>query len=184
MEKTSGNYIIRVAITGPESTGKTTLAKFLAKEYNTVWVPEYAREYLNNLGRDYVYSDLEEIARGQMRKEYKLLEEANKILFADTELIVIKIWSIYKYGVCSEYVLDEIKNNPYDLYLLTYPDLEWEYDPLRELPSEEMRLEVFEMYERELKNYGVKYEIVKGRGEDRMQNAKEIVDKYFSKYLD
>jgi len=177
MEKRSSN-IIRIAITGPESCGKTTLAKQLAKEYDTVWVPEYAREYLDNLGRDYVYDDLEEIAKGQIRQEFKLMQDANKFIFADTELIVIKIWSLHKYKTCSNFILNAIEENPFDLYLLTYPDLEWEFDPLRELPSEELRKEVFDMYIKELENYGFRYEIIKGRGEERFKNAKAIVEKY------
>ncbi len=180
MEKSSKN-ILRIAITGPESTGKTTLAKSLAQHYHTVWVPEYAREYLENLGREYVFYDLEEIAKGQIELEKQMLHNAKNILFADTELLVIKIWSIYKYGTYDSFILENILHNPYDLYLLTYPDLPWEYDPLREAPSEEERKRIFDIYETELKKYNFNYCTIKEQGQKRINNAINCIEKFIFK---
>ncbi len=178
MEETN-KRIIRIAVTGPESTGKTTLAKTLAGYYNTTWAEEYAREYLESLGREYVFNDLEEIAKGQLRNMEEAAENANKVVFADTELLVIKIWSIYKYSVCSKFILEQLEHQDVDLYLLTYPDLEWEYDPLRELPSDEMRVELFEIYKEELEQYGFPFEIIKGAGAQRFENALKAIKKHF-----
>jgi NadR type nicotinamide-nucleotide adenylyltransferase len=182
MEKTN-NGIIKIAITGPESTGKTTLTKTLAEYFKTTWAEEYAREYLNNLGRDYVFNDLEEIAKGQIRNMENAATQANKVYFSDTELLVIKIWSIYKYGVCSKFILENLKKQDIDLYLLTYPDLEWEYDPLRELPSDEMRMELFYIYKEELEEYGFNFEIIKGQGKERFDNALKAIKKHFGHKL-
>ena len=182
MEKTNKN-IIKIAITGPESTGKTTLAKTLASYFKTTWAEEYSREYLNKLKGNYTFYDLTEIAKGQLQNIKKAEENANKIFFADTELLVIKIWSIYKYNVCSKFILDNIKTQNFNLYLLTYPDLEWEYDPLREAPSNEMRQELFDIYRTELENYNFTYEIIKGKGETRFQNALKAIKKHFSNTL-
>src|SRR5690606_1258045 len=105
----------------------------------TVWVPEYAREYLLNLSRNYQQKDLYEIAEGQMEAENNALEQANRFLFCDTDLYVIKVWSEHKYNACDYRVLQEIAVRNYDLYLLTDIDIPWIYDPLREHPEPEMR---------------------------------------------
>ncbi|MEL7147495.1 MAG: ATP-binding protein, partial [Bacteroidota bacterium] len=68
--------VFRIAIVGPESTGKTTLARSLAKHLQTSWVPEFARQYLEDLGRDYQKSDLVTIARGQLKTEDEKLNDA------------------------------------------------------------------------------------------------------------
>jgi len=91
--------IKKIAITGPESTGKSELAKKLAKHYNTVWVPEFSREYIDNINRPYDYDDIIEIAKGQLNREKEAEKKANKFLFCDTELIVAKIWSEFKYSI-------------------------------------------------------------------------------------
>src|SRR5690606_11050767 len=124
--------IRRVAVIGPECTGKSDLSKFLAAEFNTVWVPEFAREYLDNLSRPYIIDDLTEIAKGQIEQEDSLTARANQVLICDTNLYVIKVWSNFKYGHCDPWILRQIAERPYDLYLLTYVDIPWEYDPLRE----------------------------------------------------
>ena len=90
--------INRIAIIGPESTGKSTLAKELAEYYKTVYVPEVARFYIDELKRSYNQNDLLEIAKLQCDEEDKLLHQANEILICDTNLLVIKIWSEFKYG--------------------------------------------------------------------------------------
>ena len=112
----------RIAITGPESTGKSKLAQNLAGHYHTVFVPEYAREYIDNLNRPYNQEDILEIARARQdgRRGGK---EGKRILFCDTELIVTKIWSEVKYGICDPWILGEIESRKYDLYLLCYIDI-------------------------------------------------------------
>jgi len=159
----------RIAITGPESTGKSWLASRLAEEFNTIWVTEYAREYLEKNGADYGFDDILQIAKGQKRQEELLLEDANKFLFSDTDPIVTKIWSEVVFGKCDKWIENEIATHPYDLYLLCYPDLPWEPDPLRENPDN--RLALFELYLEELSTRGYIFKIVKGVGEERLENA-------------
>jgi NadR type nicotinamide-nucleotide adenylyltransferase len=166
--------IRRIAITGPESTGKTWLSKKLAQYFNTVWVEEYAREYLQSNGQDYRFEDIVKIAEGQKKREEALLLKANKMLFSDTEPVVTKIWSEVVFGKCDRRIENEIINNPYDLYLLCYPDLPWEPDPLRENPDN--RLELFELYRKELLKHKLNFKIVKGNGEKRFENARRFVE--------
>lgn len=177
------NYplIKRIAIIGPESTGKSELSEALALHYKTVWVKEYAREYLDTLGRDYVYNDLLKIAKGQMLIEDETAQHAQtrnpkpEIIFCDTNLIVIKIWSEFKYGKCDDWIVNEIKSRKYFLYLLTDIDLPWQPDPLREHPHK--RKELLGIYVNELKNQQVDFEIVSGVGEARLKNAVRIIDR-------
>lgn len=164
----------RIAITGPESTGKSLLARQLASHYGTVYVPEFARGYIDSLNRPYQESDITEIARGQLRMEQEMEAKANKYLFCDTELIVTKIWSLHKYGSCDPFILDNIRNNRYDLYLLGDIDLPWEQDPQREHPH--LRKFFFDWYKRELEGYGFRYEVIHGMGQQRLERAIGYVD--------
>ncbi|MCK4569489.1 MAG: ATP-binding protein, partial [Bacteroidales bacterium] len=95
----------RIAITGPESTGKSELAEQLAKHFNTVWVPEYSREYLRELSRSYGYDDILSIAKGQFEGEERMATKASGLLFCDTDFIVNKIWCIDKFGKCHPWIL-------------------------------------------------------------------------------
>ena len=169
--------LIRIAITGPESTGKSDLAKNLAEHYRTVWVPEYAREYLDKLNREYNYEDILLIAKGQVKAETGMLEKANRFLFADTEMIVLKIWCEVKYGKCHPWILNQLAKQNYDLYLLTDIDLPWQPDPLREHPDK--RRELFNLYLDEMKKRNLPFEIVSGFGDQRLANAIEIIEKRF-----
>lgn len=164
----------RIAITGPECTGKTWLAKKLASRYNTKWVPEYAVEYLQQKGSGYNQNDILNIAKEQLSRENKLAQEVDQLLFCDTDLIVNKIWSRFVYGEVPGWIENEIKNHKYYLYLLCSPDIDWKSGPFRENPKDRERL--FEAYERELKNYGFPYRIVSGKGEQRFKNAVNFVD--------
>ena len=166
--------IFRIAITGPESTGKSTLAKKLAAYYNTVWVPEFARIYIDKLNRPYEEHDLTAIAKGQISLEMELISKANNYLFCDTELTVIKIWSEYKYGTVDPYILSEYDKSSYDLYLLLGIELPWEYDPQREHP--EKRKFFFDWFEQELKYRGANYQVISGEGEFRFTNACQAID--------
>jgi nicotinamide riboside kinase len=115
--------MIRIAVTGPESTGKTTLARQLARRYGAPWTPEYARYYLRRLNRPYVQDDLLAIARGQLEWEEAKGRRNPEILFSDTCLLVIKIWSEFKYGNCHPWILEQLRAHTYDLYLLCGVDL-------------------------------------------------------------
>ncbi|MBU2651814.1 MAG: ATP-binding protein [Bacteroidetes bacterium] len=168
---------IRIAITGPESTGKSELAKTLAQHYSTLWVPEYAREYLENIHRPYNEDDILLIAKEQKIREDKTLRMAKRFLFCDTEALVTKIWSIVKYGHCDPWILDQINSNPHDLYLLCNIDLPWEEDPLREHPDK--REYLFNLYVNELKVNKLPYGLVSGFGVNRLQNAINIIEQAF-----
>ena len=163
----------KIAIVGPESTGKSDLAAALALHYNSVWVKEYAREYLNNINRDYNYNDLQLIAEGQIKAEEEMLKKANRILFCDTNLLVIKIWSEFKYGKCNEWILNSIKKRHYDYYLLTDIDLPWQPDPLREHPDK--CKELFEIYFNELTGINAGFGVVSGTGNKRLNSAIELI---------
>src|SRR5262245_25992285 len=115
--------IRKVAVIGPECTGKSDLSAFLAQHFKTAWVPEYARGYLDNLTRPYAQHDLLTIAHGQLRIEDEFRRDANKVLICDTNLYVIKVWSEFKFGNVDNEILREINERKYDLYLLTYVDI-------------------------------------------------------------
>ena len=163
----------RISITGPESTGKSELAEQLAKHFNTMWVEEYAREYLNSIGRPYNYADILEIAKKQFNNEFELLPRASDYLFCDTDLIVTKIWCDVKFDKCHEWIEENILKHKHDLYLLCDIDLPWADDPLREHPDK--RKYLFDLYLKELKQKKLPYEIVSGIGNDRLQNAIKII---------
>ena len=168
--------IIKIAVTGPESTGKSELAGQLAEHYGTVWVPEFARSYIGSLQRPYNQEDILLIAKGQIRNERKMLGKAKKFLFCDTELIVTKIWSEVKYQSCHEWIRKKISVNKYDLFLLCNIDLPWEYDPQREHPDKRQYL--FDLYRKELEMRAFPYYVISGIGKRRLQNAVRCVDTF------
>jgi NadR type nicotinamide-nucleotide adenylyltransferase len=171
--------IRNIAITGPESTGKSILSEQLASHYNTAWVPEYAREYLELLGKPYNEEDILHIAHGQLSHEDLQRSKANGYLFCDTELVVTKIWSEVKYKRCDPWILDTIASHRYELYLLCDIDLPWQYDPLREHPDQRQYL--FDLYYNELKSRNYPFEVVRGTGPARLAHAVGLIDNYFSR---
>lgn len=173
------DIVIKIAITGPESTGKSTLAAQLAKYFNTRCVPEYARQYIDKLDRPYRYEDLKEIAKGQLLSEKKLETEVDRLLFCDTELTVIKIWSEHKYQKVDQFISKGISLQHYDLYLLMDVDLPWTYDPQREHPDK--RKYFFNWFERELKTYQRPYHIIGGDKTQRFNNALTAIETHLYK---
>ena len=164
----------RVAITGPESTGKSKLAAWLADSYRSLWVPEYAREYLKENGPDYTLEDVVTIARGQLERENAAAKNAREILFCDTDLLVTKIWCEVVFGGCPEWIEQQFHAHHYDLYLLCYPDIRWEPDPFRENPDN--REELFVLYRKALEENNLPFRVVKGLGDIRFENARTFVD--------
>ena len=171
--------LVKIVLFGPESTGKTTISQQLARHYNTVWVPEYAREYLqnkwNNFRKTCENDDLIPIAIGQMKMENELSKKADSVLICDTDLLETKVYSQEYYGGYVDPRLDEAaQTNTYDLYLLTYIDTPWEADDLRDRP--ELRLEMFQAFENALKTHGKKYIILKGSRKKRFNKAMKAID--------
>lgn len=180
MEKGITKAIKRIVIIGPESTGKTELAQFLANHFNTVYVPEYAREYVESLNRHYNYTDVENIAYKQLDLEEEYSDKANDVLFYDTFLIITKVWFQVVYKKQPEWLEKNIKNSSIDLYLLCDTELPWVKDTVRENGGE-MREKLFDIYKNELENYDFNYDIVTGIGDERFQNALNIVNKFLEK---
>ena len=167
--------MIRISITGPESTGKSWLAEQLAKHYQTVWVPEYARKYLEDIDRPYTYDDILVISKKQFAEENSAAKN-RELLFCDTDFCVTSIWCHVKYGKCHNWITTKLEQNHYDLYLLCDIDLPWQYDPLREHP--EMRTELFGMYRTLLEKHNFNYRVVSGFGEERLQNAISYIEEH------
>jgi NadR type nicotinamide-nucleotide adenylyltransferase len=164
---------MRIAVTGPESSGKSTLCEALAKIYTGVSIPEYAREYLLERGGIYFQRDLDVIATGQVKSWEN--NSSTEFTFFDTEMLVMKIWSNYKYGACSELIMNHLNEQRFDHYFVCRPDIPWEYDPLRENSSN--RDELFEIYLKELKNHRFNFTIVEGDVDNRLKTCKEVIQK-------
>lgn len=162
----------RIALIGPESVGKSTLAKQLGKIYNMPVVAEYARDYVANLNRPYTYDDVELIAKHQT-EEYEQYEHA----IFDTEMIITKVW--FDVAYCKRPIwLDKwMRENRMDYYLLLKPDIEWQADPTRE--NGDKREWLFNIYRKELEALGAKYDIVSGSGEARLNHALNFLKEIF-----
>ena len=172
--------LVKIVLFGPESTGKTTLSELLARHYNTVWVPEYARDYLqdkwNNERKTCEDSDLIPIAKGQIHLENELAKKADKVLICDTDLLETKVYSEEYYGGYAHPNLNKFAvENYYDLYLLTNIDTPWQADDLRDRP--EQRQEMFDAFENALKMYNRPYILLKGDIKNRMNIAITAIDK-------
>ncbi|HEY8388848.1 MAG TPA: ATP-binding protein [Parasegetibacter sp.] len=168
----------KIVVIGPESTGKSTLCQALASHFNTVWVEEYAREYLETNGIAYQYNDLSEIAAGQLNLENKYfarLKNDQNVIMIDTNLYVIKIWSEYVYGTCEPWILETIAQRTYDLYLLCKTDIPWEFDPLREYPDLAAREKLYHIYKDHMVNQHVPWVEIGGSYEERFERAKAAI---------
>ncbi len=167
----------KVVVLGPESTGKSTLCSQLADHYKTCWVPEFAREYLLNLGRSYQYDDLIAIARGQLQAEDEALKkETGRVLFIDTDMYVMKVWCEFVFGKCHSFILDQIVEKSYDLYLLCNTDLPWVKDALREYPDLVNRQILFRIYKDLMINQDTDWVEISGLNDERLARAIKVVD--------
>lgn len=190
----------KIVIIGPESTGKSTLCEQLAAHYNTGWVPEYAREFLEKNGTRYRYENLYEIAMGQVENEEAgvgiqesgfisqvssvnslqtilIPQPAAPAIFIDTDLYVMKVWSEYVFNKCDNRILTQIAKRKYDLYLLCNTDLPWQADLLREYPDLHTREKLYHYYKDAMLNQNTTWVDISGKHEERLQKAIEAVDK-------
>ncbi len=178
--------IIKIALIGPESTGKTTLAIQLAAAFNTHWIPEFARTYLqqkwDTKKEVCTYEDLEPIAIGQIKLENEGLKTANTYLFCDTNVLVTKVFSEMNYQKCEKSIEKAAKKHKYDLTFLTDIDVPWEKDDLRDAP--ENRERSIDFFENALIENKKPYIKLSGNKEERLQKAIEIINQLtFAKKL-
>jgi NadR type nicotinamide-nucleotide adenylyltransferase len=191
--------IKKIVVIGPESTGKSTLCEKLAEYYNTLWVPEYAREYLEKNGTEYSYDDLLTIAKGQIKLEEDIIcqlsgtgtEQFSKHitdtsplihhhLFIDTDMYVMKVWAEYVFNKCHNWILNQIAVRKYDLYLLCDVDLPWVEDALREYPDDKIRKKLFCFYKDLMVNQPTPWTIISGNYEERLRKAVKFIDASFT----
>ena len=165
---------MKIVVTGPESTGKTTLLNKINNKWNFTVIPEYARIYIDKLNRPYNYDDILEIAKGQIALEDNLNDVRSTLLFADTDLLTLQIWCEYKYNKCHTLIKKELLERQPDLYLLCYPDIPWEFDPQRENPHD--RLILFNIYKRKMEELKVDYAIIKGTMSERLKMIEQIIE--------
>ena len=178
--------IKKIVVIGPESTGKSSLCKALAEHYKTIWVKEFAREYLERNGKDYVFEDLYKIALGQLKEienavvkvEIQQQENLQNLLFIDTDLYVIKIWSEFVFNKCDNSILTEITKQQYDLYLLCDVDLPWVKDNLREYPDLRVRQKLFHYYKEEMTAQKTPWKIISGNYDERTVAAIKFIDQH------
>jgi nicotinamide riboside kinase len=170
--------IKEIILTGPESSGKSTLSQALAEHYQTIWVSEYARFYLPQLGRPYQQEDIAHIAEGQAAWQRQALESstANKYVFTDTDALVCKTWEEVKYGSCSPKIDMLWQAAQPILYLLCAPDLPWQYDPLRETPDPIVRWQIFDRQRRALVAAQKTFIMVSGSLNNRVATATAWLD--------
>jgi len=163
--------MLRIAITGPESSGKTTLCSFLSQHYNVSYIPEFARTYLEKTQGIYKQLDLDHIAQGQLKS---LLSFEDKMAICDTDFSVLEIWSKYKYNNVSEIIRELVNKELFNLHILCTPDIPWEEDPLRENPN--TRGELFELYKESLRRHNKNFIVVAGAHKERLKKSLQAID--------
>lgn len=166
----------KIVFTGPECSGKTTISQTVAQRLKVKWIPEYARTYLNQLKKPYEEQDLLEIAKGQVHQESIGQNRGNATLICDTSLLVLKIWSDFKYGHCHPWIEQQLATSKPTLYFLCSPDIPWIADPLREHPDQ--RMELLSIYKKELNNLKIPYIFLKGEMEERVSEVMKIFSIY------
>lgn len=171
--------IKKIAVVGPESTGKSTITQQLARHYQTAWVAEYARYYCAALTEPCTLQDEINMFHGQVALEESVLATAEKdFIFCDTTFLTVKIWSDEMMGETPQIVLDALPQRPYDLYLLMDIDLPWQEDPLRDFPH--LREHFMQIWHKELQALNANYTVISGV-EDRFENALKAVDHFLLK---
>lgn len=168
------NTIKKIGIVGAESTGKTWLCENLAQHFQTVWVPEYAREYFNDSDiYNYTMEDLILIAKKQVALENQLMKRAREFIFCDTTLITLKIWAILEFNQTPPYIEEHLSRIKYDHYFITDNQMPWVADALRQ--NKHSRELLFHMNEEEVKRSGIPYSVITGVNNDRLKVAIELL---------
>jgi NadR type nicotinamide-nucleotide adenylyltransferase len=181
----SASNIKKIVVIGPESTGKSYLCESLSKHYQTIWCPEYAREYLLSNGTNYTNVDLLTIAKGQIQLEEDLVRQINsadKLIpyFIDTDMYVMKVWNEFVFQQCHKFILDQIVHRQYDAYLLCKPDIPWVKDELREYPDEAVRIQLYHHYKDAMTHQSLPWVEISGDYQQRLEMAVRFTDRLLS----
>ncbi|MEK6782067.1 MAG: multifunctional transcriptional regulator/nicotinamide-nucleotide adenylyltransferase/ribosylnicotinamide kinase NadR [Bacteroidota bacterium] len=167
-------FVKKLCFFGPESTGKSTLAKKIAGFYNTESVPEVAREIVTS--NDFTMDDIVKIGHAQIQRTLEKTKTANKVLFCDTDLITTQIYCRHYLKDVPPVLFELEKQIKYNLYFLFEPDVPWVADGLRDLG--ERRMEMFEVFKMELDKRNIHYIPVKGNWQEREATIKSEVNKF------
>ena len=176
------NSIKKIVVLGPESTGKSTLCEQLSKHYNTKFCPEFAREYLLENGTNYSFDDLLTLAKGQLENEEEVVQSAISdrlsVVFIDTDMYVMKVWCEFVFNNCHPWILKQISERKYDLYLLCKPDLPWIKDELREYPDLVTRERLYRIYKDLMINQSVPWVEISGDHDERLKKSIVAVNNF------
>jgi len=173
MEKIARPF--RICLTGAESTGKSELAKELARHFSAVLVPEYSREYSLARQNELSYSDVGPIAHGQMTRE----DEAEagvpmpRLIILDTDLLSTLVYSRHHFGAVPQWLESRTRDRLADLYLLLDIDVPWVWDPVRD--SGQTRKELHDDFRSALEEFGARYELVSGDWDERLRRSIEVI---------
>ncbi|MDZ4725955.1 MAG: AAA family ATPase [Leptospira sp.] len=173
-EKIRPYFLKRIVLTGPESTGKSTLSKILASHFETEFVPEFARTYLDKMGRYVIKDDILQIGIGHLESELEKATKANRILFLDTDHLTTLIYSNFYFKSCPDWVIKRAKGLKYDVSLFMDIDIPWVADPQREL--ENSRDEMKEIFTHEMEKVAREFHMISGTFAERENQAIEIVN--------
>lgn len=159
-------------MTGPECTGKTTLAQRLAAHFKGEWVPEFAREYAEPRNDRLTFDDVEPIAKGEIAN---LESRVSSLVFEDTDLISTVVYARWYYGRCPQWIVDEARSRKADLYLLMDTDVAWLPDPARDSPGD-AREDLFDRFRAALDEFETRWAIISGDWEERFRRAVALVE--------
>lgn len=174
-------YLRRVCIFGPESTGKSTLARDLAGHFGTLHAQEYARSHLDPKGGKCEWEDIPRIAQGQAALEDALARQARKVLFCDTDALTTCLWSDLLFGRVPTEVQKLAEERTYDLYLLCDVDVPWVDDNQRFFSEQATRERIFARFKEALDGRSRPYVRLRGSWDERFATACEAVSKLLSK---
>lgn len=170
----------RIVITGPESSGKSALAKALSTAFDAPCVPEYARTYLAAKGTEYELSDIVNIAIGQLALAEALEQQpgtTGRLMIIDTWMLELRVWADYRFGVVPNVLEDMYREHLPDFYVLCKPDIPWEPDPLRENPHD--RDHLYDLYLSAIIESGIRYVVASGTGPERVSRIRSVVEGQF-----
>jgi NadR type nicotinamide-nucleotide adenylyltransferase len=171
-----GSRKFRISVTGPESTGKSTLCALLAKHYDAQYTHELAREYITNLQRDITIEDLKIMHDLQVNAENIGYAKTKQLLFCDTDIINFKVWSEQVFKTVPPWLENSLSHNNYQFYLLCSPDIEWMADGIRK--NEHNRIFLFNCFQQEIEKKNTNYAIITGQNQDRIRNAIHAVEEF------